>query len=79
MPVWVLICDDSALVRAMLDRTLREVPGVEVAGKTADGLQAVEAVARGGIDVVVLDVELRSWTALRSCRASWRPPALCGC
>lgn len=58
MPVRVLICDDSALVRAMLDSTLREVPGVEVAGKTADGLQAVEAVARGGIDVVVLDVEM---------------------
>jgi len=57
-PVRVLICDDSALVRSLLDRALRGNPGIEVAAKAVNGLQAIEAVRGGAIDVVVLDIEM---------------------
>lgn len=57
-PVRVLICDDSALVRSLLDRTLRGDRGIEVAAKAVNGLQAIEAVQGGTIDVVVLDIEM---------------------
>ncbi len=58
LPVRVLICDDSALVRALLDRTLRGNPGIKIAAKATNGLQAIEAVRAGTIDVVVLDIEM---------------------
>lgn len=57
-PVRVLICDDSALVRSLLDRMLRDDPGIKVVGRAANGLQAIEAVRAGAIDVVVLDIEM---------------------
>lgn len=57
-PIRVLICDDSAVVRSMLSHILRDVPRVEITAKASDGQQAVAAVQRGSIDVVVLDTEM---------------------
>ncbi len=57
-PIRVLICDDSALVRSLLDRILRDDPGIEVAAKAINGLRAIEIVQAGTIDVVVLDIEM---------------------
>lgn len=57
--VRVLLCDDSAVVRAILQRLLRGQAGIAVAARSAaNGQEAVSAVAAGGIDVVVLDVDM---------------------
>jgi two-component system chemotaxis response regulator CheB len=56
--VRVLICDDSYTIRAVIARILRSDPAIEVAGLAADGEKAAEMLRRGGIDVVVLDVEM---------------------
>ena len=57
-PIRVLICDDSFTIRSVIARILRTDPDIEVAGLAADGEKAAEALRRGGIDVVVLDVEM---------------------
>jgi two-component system, chemotaxis family, protein-glutamate methylesterase/glutaminase len=57
-PIRVLIVDDSALIRRILNDILREDPGIEVVGMISDGRKALEAVAKFNPDVVTLDVEM---------------------
>ena len=57
-PIRVLVCDDSFTIRSVIARILRSDPDIEIAGLAADGEKAAEALRRGGIDVVVLDVEM---------------------
>ena len=45
-PVRVLVVDDSATVRSVLARRLRQDPGIEVVGTAADGLEALAQVRR---------------------------------
>lgn len=52
-----LICDDSALMRQLVSRILRE-HGIEVVGLARNGQEAIEAVLRLQPDVVTLDVEM---------------------
>ncbi len=56
----VMICDDSAVIRAALARMLEREPDIRVVAKVADGAAAVARLrlAPGGIDVVVLDIEM---------------------
>jgi len=59
----VVICDDSALVRAAVARILDREPGISVVARVGDGQLGVAEVARrrGGaqpVDVVVLDLEM---------------------
>jgi two-component system chemotaxis response regulator CheB len=57
-PIRVLVCDDSSMVRSVLERLLRTDASIRVVGKAVNGREAVEAVRAGGIDVVVLDIEM---------------------
>jgi len=59
----VVVCDDSALVRAALTRILEREPGISVVARVGDGRFAVAEVARRRsgaqpVDVVVLDLEM---------------------
>jgi two-component system chemotaxis response regulator CheB len=54
----VLVCDDSSVVRSILERLLRADGSIRVVGKMTNGREAIAAVQAGGIDVVVLDVEM---------------------
>jgi two-component system chemotaxis response regulator CheB len=54
----VLVCDDSAVARTMLERLMSSDASIRVVGRAVHGLEAVQAVQAGGIDVVVLDVEM---------------------
>ena len=54
----VLVVDDSLVIRGLITRHLKDVPGVSVVGSASDGNKAVDSVARGGIDVVILDIEM---------------------
>ncbi|MEO8713579.1 MAG: chemotaxis response regulator protein-glutamate methylesterase [Acetobacteraceae bacterium] len=54
----VLICDDSAVMRAAVARVLEGDPAIEVVARAANGAQALEAVKRQPVDVVVLDIEM---------------------
>lgn len=57
-PVRVLVVDDSATVRAVLARNLAAAPGIEVIGRAADGIDALERIKELRPDVVTLDIEM---------------------
>jgi len=52
------IVDDSATVRQVLPAALADDPGIEVVGTAADPPFALDRMARGWPDVIVLDVEM---------------------
>jgi DNA-binding NarL/FixJ family response regulator len=54
----LLICDDHAIVRQGFRQILADAPDLRVEGEAADGAQALQAIRRGGIDVVLLDIAL---------------------
>ena len=53
-----LIVDDEPPARGVLVRLLAEIPGMEVAGTAANGMEALAALAHDDIDVVFLDIEM---------------------
>jgi DNA-binding NarL/FixJ family response regulator len=58
MGVRVVVVDDQALVRAGFRMILEAEDGFDVVGEAADGLQAVDLVARAAPDVVLMDVRM---------------------
>ncbi len=54
----VVLADDHVLVRRGLERLLANEPDLEVVGSVADGAAAVERVASGGVDVVLMDLQM---------------------
>lgn len=58
MMIRLLICDDHAIVRRGLRQILADAPDLCVAAEAVDGAQALQAVRRGGIDAVLLDIAL---------------------
>lgn len=54
----IAVIDDSALYRQMLLHVLGRLPGVEIVGTAANGVDGVELVARTRPDVVTLDVQM---------------------
>jgi two-component system LytT family response regulator len=54
----VLIVDDEAPARRALQRMLQDLPGIDIVGSAANGLQALDALARTAIDLLLLDIEM---------------------
>lgn len=54
----VLLVDDSAVARSMMQRGLGDDPAIRVVGAVANGQQAVDFVRQTPPDVVLLDVEM---------------------
>lgn len=57
-PIRVMIVDDSAVVRGMFDRALREDAAISVVAFAANGELAVAALTQNPVDVIILDVEM---------------------
>ncbi|PVZ12495.1 MULTISPECIES: chemotaxis response regulator protein-glutamate methylesterase [unclassified Pseudomonas] len=58
MPISVLIIDDSAVVRQVLQAILESTSDMKVIGVASDPLFAMEKMAKQWPDVIVLDVEM---------------------
>ena len=52
------MADDQALVRGAIAMMLDLEEDIEVVAQAGNGREAIEAVARGGVDVVLADVEM---------------------
>lgn len=68
-PVRVLIVDDSAVVRRLVEELLGEVAGVEVVGTAANGQIALRKIDRLKPDVVTLDIEMPVMDGMDTLRA----------
>jgi two-component system LytT family response regulator len=54
----VLIVDDEAPARQNLTRLVRAIGGATVVGEATDGRTAVQMILAGGIDLVLLDIQM---------------------
>ena len=57
-PTSVLIVDDSAVIRAVIARTLKEQDDIEVVGSSINGQIGLEQVKALRPDIVILDIEM---------------------
>lgn len=56
--VRVMLVDDSAVIRGLIKRMLDPEPDIEVVASVSNGELAVKRLEAGGIDVIVLDIEM---------------------
>ena len=68
----VLVVDDEATARRRLMRLLEALPDVRLAGECADADEALERIRAGGVDVVLLDVQMPGLSGLDAL-ALWPP------
>lgn len=54
----VLLADDQALVRSGFRMLIEAADDMEVVGEAANGLEAVDIVRRGDVDVVLMDIRM---------------------
>lgn len=73
----ILIVDDSALFRTMLQNVIRDLPDCHVCGTASTGEQALEAIAKLSPDIVTLDVEMPGMSGIDVLRELRRRRARC--
>jgi two-component system LytT family response regulator len=66
MKLKVLVVDDEAIARQRLTRLLSALPDVEVAGECRDGDEVLTRVAAGGVDLVLLDIQMPKLTGVEA-------------
>ena len=57
-PIRVMLVDDSAIVRGLMQRALKAAPGIEIVATAVDGQMAVDTIKRTPADIVLLDIEM---------------------
>jgi len=62
----VLVADDELLARKRLTRLVAAMPEVELAGTCASGEEVIERVKAGGVDVVLLDIQMSGLSGLEA-------------
>ena len=65
----VLLVEDSPVICGLIADIINGVPGVSVAESVGSEADAIEAVGRLGVDVVILDLQLRKGTGFGVLRA----------
>jgi len=75
----VVVVDDHPVFRDGLAALVTSLPDMEVAATAADGPEAIQAVRAGGVDVVLMDLNLPTMSGVEATAAIGRladPPAV---
>jgi DNA-binding NarL/FixJ family response regulator len=76
----ILLADDHTLVRRGVRLILEQQPDLRVVAEAADGAEAIAALRRTAVDLVVLDIAMPTMTGLQAAREIARrrdaPPVL---
>jgi DNA-binding NarL/FixJ family response regulator len=75
----VLLVEDSTVICNLIANIVNNVAGVSIAESVGSEADAIEAVNHGNVDVVILDLQLRTGTGfgvLRALRKMTRRPAV---
>lgn len=62
----VVLADDHAEFRRVVREFLKKLPHVQVVGEAADGVQAIEQVARLGPSVVLMDISMPAMNGIEA-------------
>ena len=62
----VLIADDEEIARRRLARLLKGLADIELVGECKDGTEVLREVAKGDIDVLLLDIQMPGLTGLEA-------------
>lgn len=54
----VMLVDDSAVIRGLMSRALKQKPELHIAATASDGEMAIEVIQHHNVDVIVLDIEM---------------------
>lgn len=65
----VLIADDSVVYRSQIRLALTAIPQVEVVGAFSNGRLALERLKQGGVDLMILDLEMPEMDGLQTLKA----------
>lgn len=65
----ILVVDDHPMVRSGLRTMLASVAGLQVVAEAEDGLHAISQVRKGGIDLVLMDLQLPRMGGIEATRA----------
>ncbi len=57
-PIRVMICDDSAVIRGLMARSLEADPDIHVVATVSNGEMAVNSLPRYDVEVLILDIEM---------------------
>jgi two-component system chemotaxis response regulator CheY len=79
MPYTILVVDDSATTRAVIKRTITmaQVPVAKFV-EAGNGRDALAAMRLGGIDLVLLDLNMPEMTGMQVAAAARAEPAVAG-
>lgn len=58
MSIRVLLVDDSAIIRGLMDKALSQDPTIKVIGSAANGAMAVSMAEKESPDIIILDIEM---------------------
>lgn len=67
-PTGVLLVDDHTLFRRGIRLIIEQEPDLHVVGEASDGLEALERLRAGDVDLVVMDVSMPRMTGLQAAR-----------
>ena len=57
-PYRVMVCDDSAVIRGLISRSLESDPEIQVVTTVSNGQMAINALSRYPVEVLILDIEM---------------------